>query len=223
MIRKNQDNVIPQIVDNSDQLEQVSDQVVAKLTSFPKIGQKIRLVLRDPSVPGVDCAGTVLSRGGKKTGQYRNYYIIEFEKPDACHGVTDCIDFKNDVLLWELSVDEETCLLTVSDEQKAFLSFAKQAEYESWLENEAFEVVTDNHQHCISTKWVTTEKDGTKIKARLVATGFEELGTDDMVRYLPTAAKDSKTIACYNIFVRELGNGLHGRSYGFSQRKKDQP
>ena len=152
MIQKKQDNVIPEIGDNSDQSEQVSDRVVAKLTSFPKTGQKIRLVLRDPSVLGVDYAGTALSRGGKKTVQYKNYYNIEFEKPDACHGVTDCLDFKNDVLHWEPSVDEETCLLTVSDEHKASISFAKQAEYESWLENEVFEVVTDNHQHCISTK-----------------------------------------------------------------------
>ena len=49
MIQKKQDNVIPEIGDNSDQSEQVSDRVVAKLTSFPKLSQ------------------TSLSRGGKKT------------------------------------------------------------------------------------------------------------------------------------------------------------
>ena len=72
MIQKHQDNVVHDIDDNSDELEQVSDRVVAKVTSYPKIFQKIRLVLRDPSVPGVDYAETVLSREGKKTDQYRN-------------------------------------------------------------------------------------------------------------------------------------------------------
>ena len=72
MIQKNQDKVVHDIDDNSDELEQVSDRVVAKVTSYPKIFQKIRLVLRDPSVPGVNYAETVLNREGKKTDQYRN-------------------------------------------------------------------------------------------------------------------------------------------------------
>ena len=92
------------------------------------------------------------------------------------------------MLHWEPYVDEETCLLTVSDEHKASISFANQAEYESWIKNEVF---TDNHQHCISTKWVITEKGGRKIKACLVARGLEELGADDIVRYSQTSAKDS--------------------------------
>ena len=36
MIQKNQDTVIPDIDDNSDELEQVSDRVVAKVTNFTK-------------------------------------------------------------------------------------------------------------------------------------------------------------------------------------------
>ena len=70
------------------------------------------------------------------------------------------LTIKTTVLHWEPS--EEICLLTVSDKHKASINFAKRGEYESWLENEVFEVVTDNYQHCISTKWVITGKDGTK-------------------------------------------------------------
>ena len=56
---------------------------------------------------------------------------------------------------------------------------AKDKEWNNLLENDVFEVVAENGQSCISTRWVMTEKgEGAdrRLKARLVARGFEETG-----------------------------------------------
>ncbi|KAK4322794.1 hypothetical protein Pmani_006461 [Petrolisthes manimaculis] len=54
---------------------------------------------------------------------------------------------------------------------------AKQAELENWKKFKVFEEVSDRGQPSMSVRWVCTEKDvdgETKVKARLVARGFEE-------------------------------------------------
>ena len=67
----------------------------------------------------------------------------------------------------------------------------KLEELENWTRNRVYEEVPFNHQEYISTKWVITEKavDGKKkLKARLVARGFEEqaeIQTDS-----PTCSKE---------------------------------
>ena len=55
---------------------------------------------------------------------------------------------------------------------------AKVAEMESWNKNRVYEEVEDSGQNCVSVRWVVTPKvinGELKVKARLVARGFEEV------------------------------------------------
>ena len=77
---------------------------------------------------------------------------------------------------------------------------AKLREIESWKKNAVFEEVEDTGQKCVSVRWVVTPKiiDGImKVKARLVARGFEEIPnfrTDS-----PTCLRESIRIVLFII------------------------
>ena len=54
---------------------------------------------------------------------------------------------------------------------------AQKQELDNWKSNDVYQEVPDNGQHALSVRWVITEKilhDKKCIKARLVATGYEE-------------------------------------------------
>ena len=62
---------------------------------------------------------------------------------------------------------------------------AKKREIENLIANDVYETVEDQGQKAVSCKWVITEKQtseyGRKVKARLVARGFEEMLADKRV------------------------------------------
>ena len=66
---------------------------------------------------------------------------------------------------------------------------AKEAELQKWKQYEAYEEVAKENQDTISMRWVVSEKDEGKVKARLVVRGFEE--KDAPQSDSPTASKDS--------------------------------
>ena len=66
---------------------------------------------------------------------------------------------------------------------------AKKVELVRWEQYDAYESLELKDQHIISTRWVITEKDNGKIKARLVVRGFEEMITPQSDS--PTASKES--------------------------------
>ena len=71
---------------------------------------------------------------------------------------------------------------------KACVTQAKLVELDSWKQFDVYEVVPNQGQDTISTRWVITQKEsGTK--ARLVVRGFEEC--PDVQTDSPTVAKDS--------------------------------
>ena len=144
--------------------------------------------------------GEIFTRGGKATGKYRNCWNIVDE-----NGVVTNVDFDKDVTEWrvaktpvsEVESDESE---DVANEDSSALSEeypteviyhemftaetkeetlqAKLRELESWKKNCVYDEVEDIGQKCVSVRWVITPKviDGQmKIKARLVARGFEEV------------------------------------------------
>ena len=77
-----------------------------------------------------------------------------------------------------LPAPEKVVLLSASDELDQRILDAKQKELKNLVDNDVYEAVRDVGQRRVSTKWVITEKMVSealmKIKARIVARGFEE-------------------------------------------------
>ena len=105
------------------------------------------------------------------------------------------LNFPVDQITWNNSE------LAVSDIFKVKLNSetaeAKQSELNVWNQEKVHTSVPDTGQECISVRWVISPKlvdDGTwKVKARLVARGFEE-NVDQIPSDSPTCLKESLRI-----------------------------
>ena len=133
----------------------------------------------------------VLHGQPKKGGQNSDWVNVQLIGTD----VKCAVDWRQ--VLWWREVEcqiSQVLTLTVSEENKAEIVEAKEKEFQNLQENDVFEWVDDEGGKVVSTKWVITEKtnpDGTrKVKARLVARGFEEQLTDKRVDS-PTASRQS--------------------------------
>ena len=69
---------------------------------------------------------------------------------------------------------------------------AKEDELKKWREYEAYEEVACDDQHIITARWVVTEKEDGRVKARLCVRGFQE--KDYPQSDSPTAQKESMKI-----------------------------
>ena len=135
----------------------------------------------------------ILGRAGKASTNKKNWFNIEYRKPDSLRGEQMSIDLK--------SVQDLNIVDPVDDgkTEEIFLSGvdfkeAQQAELNSWKNHNVYEEVEDIGQQCISTRWVYTLKevdDTLHRKARLVAKGFEENCLDDIKKKSPTCDKPS--------------------------------
>ena len=130
---------------------------------LPKTKTTIHLELEN----GTQVRANVLS----KHKNVVNLHEIGKEKPSK-------IDWK-DVVWWrEVGETEHIFTLSVLDEQGENIIEAKQKELKNLKENDVFECVNDEGQQAVSCRWVYTEKENpdgsTRVKARLVARGFEE-------------------------------------------------
>ena len=123
----------------------------------------------------------VISRAGKRTGKYGNYLNVLDENTKQM----ECLDWEK-VNEWKSIPAEE---VLIADTNMDEMLVAKSDEIEKWKEYQVFEEVEDCGQNTISTRWVCTNKDG-KLKARLVARGFEEHDLHDRVDS-PTCAKNN--------------------------------
>ena len=144
---------------------------------LPKIKKKVRCLPKDNSTNWK--TATTISRAGKSTGKYKNFFNLCDDDGNVTY-----IDWENDVIKWHLVDDESNMPNSLDEALVAKHGFsdtdvqqAKFEELENWRRNRVYEEVSFNHQEYISTKWVITEKavEGEKkLKARLVARGFEE-------------------------------------------------
>ena len=150
----------------------------------------IRYALK--SNPDNIIAGQVTRRTGKASGKYKNFWEVK-----NTDGQKVEIDFENEVSNWQPSESSVSSpvenVLFVDQTKEDAVHDAKLAELQSWKDNDVYEEVHFNNQFCISTRWVITEKivdSKVKLKARLVARGFEESDMD-MPKDSPTCSKQS--------------------------------
>lgn len=157
-----------------------------------KAGQIV--TFRDPE-SGISQTAKVLSRAGKATGKYKNWYNLELLEPAEVAGNSKSADLSQ---LEDLRVQADVPDTDIHEDiyvtKDVSFDEAKENEIRSWRQNEVFEEVVDKGQKCISTRWVCTLKEtenGLVPKARLVARGFEELKVSDLQKDSPTCASES--------------------------------
>ena len=174
------ENKVPDAIDlPTSPIPENSDKPKIKL----KPGQRFKGIHH---ASGEIISGQVLSRAGKATGKYKDWYNIKKD----CDGSQDCLDFQNDLSEWQI-VDDHTEMLVFFNSEE--ISSAKDRELENWKNNCVFSEVDNNGQDVISVRWVVTEKyKGGKsiIKARLVARGFEE-ESSNLDKNSPTCSKEA--------------------------------
>ena len=127
----------------------------------------------------------VIGRGGKASGKDKYWFNIKDLEDDSMK----CVDFEN-ISSWK-NLNEEVLLC----KNETFdVVEAKLKELENWKNNKVYNEVDNEGQNLISVRWVITEKiiDGiTRMKARLVARGFEEIENHNIRKDSPTCGKEN--------------------------------
>ena len=129
----------------------------------PTIKSTVRFKLNGSDTWNV---GEVISRGGKATGKYRNWFNIRNVDNDQ----VEAVDWKEKVESWH-PINVEPVLLTGTKLEDLEVQEAKAKELLSWKEHAVYSEVVDEGQETISTRWVCTTKEtdsGKAYKARLV-------------------------------------------------------
>ena len=143
-----------------------------------KVNDNIRYKLGDEWVNG-----TIISRAGKASGKYKNWYNVRNENNDE-----RSIDLERHE--WQ-KIPETEINITETSSNKSLdsseINIAKENELEKLAQFETYEEVADCGQKVLSTRWVITNKDG-KTKAGLVVRGFEERDLE-IPRDSPTVGK----------------------------------
>lgn len=115
----------------------------------------------------------VLSRQPKQTGQYRDWLNVHVTGAE----LPMCVNW-DDVESWSnLPCPENVVLMSCDEEMSQEVVDAKQVELTNLIDNHVFESVPFVNQAVVSSRWIITEKflsGKKKVKARLVARGFEE-------------------------------------------------
>ena len=147
-----------------------------------KTGQRFQGIIEST---GEYISGKIISRAGKAGKSNMDTYNIERDQ-DGYIGWYDLSEIKDLSLVNDKT--EMIVFLTNND-----VTVAKDREFQSWVENDVFEMVEDRGQKCISVRWVITEKvvEGKVVtKARLVVRGFEE-NTSDLQKDSPTCSREA--------------------------------
>lgn len=155
---------------------------------LPKPNDYVKCTLKT----GDTLTAKILSRSDqpKKTGKNKDYVNVHVDGADKPSSVK-----WTDVTSWEnIEEPEHVVLFTATEEARQDVLDAKEREISSLVDNDVFEWAEDQGQKVITTKWVFTEKDtpegGKKVKARLVARGFEE-NSDDLRTDSPTCSRQA--------------------------------
>ena len=159
----------------------------------PQIGDKIRLC--DPDDEQVQ-EFLVMQRCGKVKGGNKYWFNVR----NLATGQKKSLDLKT--IKWTMICEE---IFYNSNDSAAVLQ-AQNDELNKWIQYDVYDEVDDDGQFAISTRWVLTEKQvqGTnRIKARLVARGFEEENVDDIRSDSPTVTKENLRLVCTIIASHE--------------------
>ena len=143
-----------------------------------KVNDNIRYKLGDEWVNG-----TIISRAGKASGKYKNWYNVRNENNDERSIDLERHDWQK-IPETEINITETSSNKSLDSSE---INIAKEIELEKLAQFETYEEVADCGQKVLSTRWVITNKDG-KTKARLVVRGFEERDLE-IPRDSPTVGK----------------------------------
>ena len=143
-----------------------------------KVNDNIRYKLGDEWVNG-----TIISRAGKASGKYKNWYNVRNENNDERSIDLERHDWQK-IPETEINITETSSNKSLDSSE---INIAKENELEKLAQFETYEEVADCGQKVLSTRWVITNKDG-KTKARLVVRGFEERDLE-IPRDSPTVGK----------------------------------
>ena len=131
----------------------------------------------------------IISRGGKATGKHSNWYNVQ----NSDNSSLKCVNWDT-LKEWKPMPDTNEILFSKNEQyDQSELLQAKLYELDKWKENNVYTEVKYENQSYISLRWVNTCKyvDGCKkIKARLVARGFEEANST-VLTDSPTCSKES--------------------------------
>ena len=150
----------------------------------------MKVVFRQPN--SEELSGVLLNRGGKATGQYRDFWNID------CNGSKKCLDFRSmDYVKAVPDQGEEHAFVVLiprhlHNSENCFE--AKRKEIENLKCHNVFEEVPDQGQKTIGTNWILAEKvkDGkTFVKARLCARGDQEVDKQNIRTDSPTIDKSN--------------------------------
>ena len=139
---------------------------------------------------------TILSRAGKASTNKRNWYNIEYLKPENMKGDKLSIDLNTVQDLHCIQPENEGEIEEVFINKVDFKE-AEKVELDNWKNHNVYNEMDDMGQQCISMRWVKTLKEDEeeiKKKARLVVRGFEEDCLEDLKKNSPTCDKSSLRI-----------------------------
>ena len=142
--------------------------------------------------------GKVVKRH-KPNSAHKNIVVVQFGD-----GSIEEYDFAKDIIEWDYAVEvqEEICheafptvLTRAQVKGRPEADEVMMQELKKFKDFSAFEVVNDDGQYAIKTRWVFTEHDekdkGYKLKSRLCMRGDKEEAIDQLRADSPTAHKDS--------------------------------
>ena len=141
----------------------------------PTVMSKIRFRSSDERTGDETFETRILSRAGKANGRHKNWYNIEYTAPERLAGCKGAVDYQKDFRDWEI-VDSNEALVTCSEE---LYQDVKDAELQSWSNHGVYEIVNDEGQKTMGSRWILTMKrddsnNKSVPKARLVVKGFTE-------------------------------------------------
>ena len=114
--------------------------------SQPKRNTIIQYCLPDQSIT----KARVLSTQPKKQGKWKDWANVRVVGKDEASSVN-----WKDIIWWrEAHEAEDVLILTSIDHYSQEIVDAKDKEYKNLLEHDVFEVVNDDDQSTISTKWI---------------------------------------------------------------------
>lgn len=131
----------------------------------------------------------ILSIQPRQTRKHSNHMNVKITGDDE----PTCVDWKTVDVWEELPEPEYPILLNQSEELSQDIVDAKYREIDNLTENKVYESVIYANQPTISSRWIITEKfrEGVKkVKARLVARGFEE-DSSKLIKDSPTCSRES--------------------------------
>ena len=162
-------------VSRNDENRIVSDYTGRSRPEPPTVKSKIRFRSSDERTGDETFEARKLSRAGKANRRHENWYNIENTAPKRLAGFKGAVNYQKDFRDWEI-VDSTEALVTCSEEVN---HHAKEGELQFWSNHGVYEIVNDEGQKTMGSRWILTMKrddsnNKSVPKARLVLKGFTE-------------------------------------------------